>query len=75
MFSSPVFYKEVKAQNRQSTTAVFAVHPVCFFATHSQLAGTAGKHTCPCQLRILFHVKHGEGDGYDGSAAGVTCTC
>lgn len=59
MFSSPVFYKEVKAQNRQSTTAVFAVHPVCFFATHSQLAGTAGKHTCPCQLRILFHVKHG----------------
>ena len=31
MFSSPVFYKEVKAQNRQSTTAVFAVHPVCFF--------------------------------------------
>ena len=30
MFSSPVFYKEVKAQNRQSTTAVFTVHPVCF---------------------------------------------
>ena len=24
---------------------------------------------------VTFHVKHGEGDGYDGSAAGVTCTC